>query len=66
MRAFIDAFPQLLLLGLGKVDGLLAGLAAAAVIPGGAVGALNKQQVTGFICTVYVSIAGFSALMTVV
>jgi len=42
MRAFIDAFPSLLLLGLGEVDGCLAGLAAAAVVPGGAVVALDE------------------------
>jgi len=64
MRAFIDAFPQLLLLGLGKVDGLLAGRAAAAVIPGGTVGALNKKEVAGLIAAVGMGVGGAAALVT--
>ena len=42
MSALIDAFPFFFLFCLGEMDGLLAGLATAAFIPGSALRTLDK------------------------
>src|SRR2546423_2526269 len=64
MCAFIETFPPGFLLLPGEADGLQAGFAAAAFVPGGAAGALDEQQVTAFITAVGMCVGRQAALVT--